>query len=249
MMLGKLDINKTANILDVDTMTLRRWDKTGLFRARRDTPTSHRYYYEDDVEDFLSQNYKYVLAMSKRWAFSKDAVFNTLPRFYCEDSSVFKARLAKLEDILKKETGLEESFSLITSVVGEIGNNSFDHNIGNWPDIMGIFFSFNLTEKKIILADRGQGVLVTLKKVAPELANDKEALSVAFTKILSGRPLEIRGNGLKYVKKVAEEFKINLWFQSGSNVVVIDGKVDDFSIIDSEQGMRGCFVIIDYKNL
>ena len=162
---------------------------------------------------------------------------------------MFKARLTKLGDILKKEVGLEESFSLITSVVGEIGNNSFDHNIGNWPDIMGIFFGFNLSEKKIILADRGQGVLTTLTKVAPELKNDKEALTVAFTKTLSGRPLEIRGNGLKYVKKIVEEFKMKLWFQSGGNIVIIDGNSDDLAIINAEQKIRGCFVIIDYKNL
>ena len=248
-MLGRLDIKNTANILGVDAMTLRRWDKGGVFSARRNSPTSHRYYYEDDLEDFLSKNYKYLLAMARRWAFSKEATSNLLPRFYCEDSAVFKARLTKLGDILKKEVGLEESFSLITSVVGEIGNNSFDHNIGNWPDIMGIFFGFNLSEKKIILADRGQGVLTTLTKVAPELKNDKEALTVAFTKTLSGRPLEIRGNGLKYVKKIVEEFKMKLWFQSGGNIVIIDGNSDDLAIINAEQKIRGCFVIIDYKNL
>lgn len=248
-MLGRLDIKKTASILGVDAMTLRRWDKGGVFSARRNSPTSHRYYYEDDLEDFLSKNYKYLLALARRWAFSKDVTSNILPRFYCEDSSVFKARLTKLGDILKKEVGLEESFSLITSVVGEIGNNSFDHNIGNWPDIMGIFFGFNLLEKKIILADRGQGVLTTLSKVAPELKNDEEALTVAFTKTLSGRSLEIRGNGLKYVKKVIEEFKMNLWFQSGGNTVIIDGDSGNFSITVAESGIRGCFAVIDYKNL
>ena len=63
-MLGRLDIKTTANILGVDAMTLRRWDKGGVFSARRNSPTSHRYYYEDDLEDFLSKNYKYLLAMA-----------------------------------------------------------------------------------------------------------------------------------------------------------------------------------------
>jgi len=247
-MLGKLDINKVADILGVNPFTLRRWDEEGSFPAHRDSAAGHRYYYEDDVEDFLSRNYKYLLDLARRWAFS-DSAINILKRFYCQDSFIFKTRLDKFGDVLKKEAGLEELFSLVTSMVGEIGNNSFDHNLGNWPDIRGIFFGFNLIEKKVILADRGLGVLTTLRNVKPELLNDKEALKVAFTEQISGRRLERRGNGLKFVKRYVEENKLNLWFQSGVSSVMIEGGPDDFSIIDVEEKMKGCFVILDYKNL
>jgi hypothetical protein len=60
-------------------------------------------------------------------------------------------------------------FSLLTSVAGEIGNNSYDHNLGQWPDIPGIFFAYDLNKKQIALADRGVGILETLRKVKPEL--------------------------------------------------------------------------------
>jgi len=147
---------------------------------------------------------------------------------------------------LLDDPSLKESFSLVTSVVGEVGNNSFDHNIGNWPDAPGIFFGINLAERKIILADRGRGVLATLRKVRADLSNDRDALVVAFTEMVSGRPLEARGNGLKYVKRIVTHYGMNLWFQSGKNSVTIDR---GFSGGEEKENMRGCFAILDYKNL
>jgi len=244
-MLGRLDIKNTANILGVDAMTLRRWDKGGVFSARRNSPTSHRYYYEDDLEDFLSKNYKYLLAMAKRWAFSKDVTSNLLPRFYCEDSAVFKARLTKLGDILKKEVGLEESFSLITSVVGEIGNNSFDHNIGNWPDVPGVYFAYDVTKRLVVLADRGRGILATLRHVRPGLANDAEALGVAFTETISGRAPESRGNGLKLVRRIVAESSITVEFQSGSAKLYLRGDTPNLRIEPAEP-IQGCFAVIRF---
>ncbi len=93
-------------------------------------------------------------------------------------------------------------FSLLTSVSGEIGNNSYDHNLGQWPDMSGIFFGYDLNKKQIVLADRGLGILQTLKRVRVELKDHESALKVAFTEIISGRKPEARGNGLKYVKNV-----------------------------------------------
>ncbi len=51
----------------------------------------------------------------------------------------------------------------------------------------------------IIIADRGRGIMETLKKVKPGLANDMDALTVVFTERISGRAPEARGNGLKFV--------------------------------------------------
>lgn len=244
---SKFDINTVAEILGVTPTTLRRWDADGTLSATRESSTSHRYYFDYDIENFLSANYKYLNNVAVKWAFSKDDVTNIIPsRLYCADSSIFKARLSKLEKILQDDPKLKDTFSLVTSVVGEIGNNSFDHNIGNWPDATGIFFGINLPEKKIILADRGQGVLATLKKVRNSLSNDKDALTVAFTEIISGRPLETRGNGLKYVKRIVMGYTMNLWFQSGRDAVTID---DGFSVDGVKDNLRGCFAILDYKGL
>ena len=94
----KLDINLVANILGVTQTTLRRWDANGVLSSRRDHSTSHRYYFDNDIEDFLSTNFKYLNNVAINWAFSKDDPTSvTLSRFYCQDSSIFKARLTKLE--------------------------------------------------------------------------------------------------------------------------------------------------------
>ena len=243
----RFDINAAALILGVTTTTLRRWDADGTFEANRNTSGSHRYYFDYDIENFLEKNYKYLHNVAVKWSFSKADLSKMLPSgLYCPDSAVFKARLSKLEKLLQDDPNLKESFSLVTSVVGEIGNNSFDHNIGNWPDAPGIFFGINLLEKKIILADRGQGVLATLGRVRRDLSNDRDALVVAFTEMVSGRPLEARGNGLKYVKRIVMQYGMTLAFQSGKNSVKID---KDFYVGDEKNNMRGCFAILDYKNL
>jgi len=245
-MLHKFDINETAKILGVNPYTLRRWDNDNIFKANRGSDDKgHRYYFEDDIEDFLSNNYKYLLKIANEWSFSKNFI-NMPSRFYCEDAFVFKSRLSKFAEVLKREGVLGESFSLVTSVVGEIGNNSFDHNIGNWPDIPGIFFAYSLKERKIILADRGRGVLTTLQKVRPELSNDKDALQVAFTEIVTGRHPEDRGNGLKYVKKIVQDNNMHLWFHSGKNIIELESEPLDLMNKDSENYMRGCFVILKY---
>ena len=97
-----------------------------------------------------------------------------------------QTRLEKLEQDLQKVTGAIDIFSLVVSVTGEIGVNSFDHNLGRWPDMQGIFFACHPTKKEIVLADRGLGVLETLNKVRPDLTNHQDALKVAFTDYISG---------------------------------------------------------------
>lgn len=241
-----LDINQVADILDVTPTTLRRWDANKTFLSRRVGVTTHRYYFIDDIENFLITNFKYLKKIAINWVFSTESPDNILSRFYCPDSSVFKARLTRLEKELQAVPGLKDNFSLVTSLVGEIGNNSFDHNIGNWPDLPGIFFVYDLAERKIILADRGRGVLATLRNVRASLSNDEDALKVAFTEVVSGRSLEARGNGLKYVKRIVMEYAMKLYFQSGKGEVDI-GK--EFAILGTKTDVKGCFVILDFKNL
>jgi hypothetical protein len=243
-MIKKYNIHEAAGILNVNPQTLRRWDDDKIFSARRDGERGHRYYYEDDLADFLSKNYKYLQALAVRWSFAREASF-VPSRFYCRDAYVFKSRLYKLEVILRNDHALAENFSLVTSSVGEIGNNSFDHNIGGWPDIPGIFFGYNLAKRKIIISDRGQGVLTTLRRARPELANDAEALRAAFTEIISGRAPENRGNGLKYVKKIVQKIGLKLEFYSGKSEVEINSS-KEINIKNSEKEMRGCFAILSY---
>ena len=166
--------------------------------------------------------------------------------FYCQDVSVFQVRLSKLEKDLGKMRGLKEKFPLISAIVGEIGNNSFDHNLGNWPDTPGIFFSYDLKKKQVVLADRGQGVLATLKRVKPELSNHQSALRVAFTEIVSGRAPEYRGNGLKFVRNVVVDNDISLFFQTGDAQLRVKKEESEFKIKVSNNCLRGCLASIEF---
>jgi hypothetical protein len=242
---GKIDINQAAEILGVNPETLRRWDRAKRLLAHRDSARAHRYYYEADLMDFLEQNGKYLSDLADRWAFDKKSI--TVPSaFYCPDSFVFKSRLSKLENALLKQEELVDFFPLITSVVGEIGNNSYDHNIGNWPDLPGIFFGSSLKARTIILADRGQGVLTTLKRAKPDLASDQEALLAAFTQSLSGRGPEKRGNGLKYVRQVVVNNNMDLFFQSGFASIRLNRKKAEPQPIKEKKYLAGCLAVLKY---
>lgn len=244
----KIDIGAAATLLGVTTTTLRRWDNSGVLKAKRDSARSHRYYDEDDLENFVAKNSKRLLKIAINWGYSSEPI-TTLPRFYCETSDLFRVRLSQFSSLLERELKLHSEndfFSLVTSVIGEIGNNAFDHNIGNWPDLPGIFFGYNLNERQVIVVDRGQGVLTTLRRVKPELKTDEDALITAFTEKLSGRYPEKRGNGLKYVDRVVRDYEMNLWFHSGKSAVKINGKQDDFSTADLQTFMQGCFITLNY---
>ena len=70
-----------------------------------------------------------------------------------------------------------------------------------------------MRNRKIVLADRGQGILTTLKRVRPELINSSEAMRLAFTETISGRYPETRGNGLKFVRSIIVEIHSHLLFK------------------------------------
>jgi hypothetical protein len=121
----------------------------------------------------------------------------------CETRDVFVARLSAFKAFLKKGLNSDE-LPLLISVVGEVGNNSFDHNLGKWVDQPGCWLETQVTGAKIwvCIADRGQGVYNSLKRVDPNIKDDQAALKTAFEKFISGRAPEQRGNGLKFVKKI-----------------------------------------------
>jgi hypothetical protein len=236
-----IPISQAAEKMGVSIDTLRRWDETGTLKAIRRSPGGNRYYSAKEI-DILMNN---LFRLAHEWAI--DPAPTDLPStFYCADSSIFKARLTKMETLFMKLPDLEKSFSLIVAITAEIGDNSFAHNLGNWPDISGIFFGYDVNSREIILADRGQGVLHTLSRVRTELTNHADALKVAFTEIVSGRDPEQRGNGLKFVKLVVSENPISLWFQSGDAQLIIPKETSHLNITKSAQPLRGCLVRITF---
>ena len=236
-----ISIGKAAKMIGVTTTTLRRWDQSGRFRAIR-TPSGRRMYAIEQIEGFLRTP---IFSQAFNWIGS--ATPQEPPeREYCQASSVFQLRVMKLEQEFAKIEDLAKVASLIVAAVGEIGNNSFDHNIGNWPDVPGIFFGYDLKKRQIVLADRGQGILRTLKRVRPRLENDEQALEVAFTEVLSGRAPEERGNGLKFVRKIVPLAGIELFFQTGSASVKLTKERNEVVVSHSEKSFRGCLVLIKF---
>ncbi len=152
--------------------------------------------------------------------------------WHCKTRDVFQTRLERMTGELMRR-GIDEMRAyVISAVAGEIGNNSFDHNIGNWRDVVGVWFSFDIFadgKVKVILADRGRGVLETLRRVKTSLGTDAEALETAFTEKLSGRAPENRGNGLKFVRSMVNTHGLRLTFASGNATMMLEAGMKIFS--------------------
>lgn len=164
--------------------------------------------------------------------------------YYCQNRDIFQAKADKmLNELLEAKSINEGNIYIISAMVNEIGNNSFDHNLGKWPDITGVFFGYEAESDKlkIVLADKGQGVLKTLRQIKPELKNDAEALKVAFTEKISGRAPENRGNGLKFVKENVKNKKMHLTFISGNAQAELNEKME---IKEKKETIKGCLAIL-----
>lgn len=173
-------------------------------------PPQVRYYAAIPAEGNASALFR----RAANWAVSGDARWIKEGE-YCQTRDVLRARTARLMQDLKKIVKDNNRVYLLLGAVEEIGNNSYDHNIGQWRDIPGVFLGVDAVNREIVVVDRGQGVFATIRRVEPEVENSAQALRVAFTKIISGRAPEKRGNGLKFVKKVMEEYGFSLVFFTG----------------------------------
>lgn len=231
-------IGEAAELLGISQDTLRRWDKSGKLSSVKSTG-GHRLYSRFQIELHLSD----LQILAKDWVESSKEISAD---FHCTDSSIFQARLHKMEQLLSRVEKMKNIFPLIVAVAGEIGNNSFDHNLGNWPDISGVFFGYDIAKRSIVLADRGQGVLATLRRVRPALETHSEALKVAFSEIISGRAPENRGNGLKFVRQVIRDNPIGLTFRTGDAELILRKDESDLDIHRSATKFRGCLAFITF---
>lgn len=234
-----LTIRQAAELLGVSLDTLRRWDESGKLVAVRKEGGTHRYYHKKDLDIFDSD----LMKLASDWIQSG---VEFPGHFYCPTSSVFNARLTKMEQLLIQKPGLEKLYSLITLVAGEIGDNSFAHNLGKWPDTPGIFFGYDISKRIIVLADRGLGILETLRQIRPELPSHVKAVEMAFTEFVSGRAPEKRGNGLKLVREVVTEQPVGLFFMSGDAEVRMKGVNKVFRVTRGRDTVRGCLAKIEF---
>lgn len=168
----------------------------GVLESRRLPPST--YYVLAGVPDFSK-----VI----QWLHANKIEENT-PSTVCETRDILVARLSHLKALVKQGLA-NEDLPFVISATGEIGNNSFDHNMGQWRDVAGCWLESQITGGRlwICIADRGQGIYRSLIQVDPTIQNDQAALETAFEKHISGRAPEKRGNGLKYVKSIILEEK------------------------------------------
>ena len=238
-----LSVGEVSKLLGVSIDTLRRWDLAGRLPSIRSGPRGHRFYRQSDIDQYVQE----VDIVARNWA---EAPHPLKPSedIYCETRDMFQARLETFQSKLGHIAPVE-IVSLITAVAGEIGNNSFDHNLGNWPDISGILFSYAIRNRKVVLADRGQGILTTLRRVRTDLTNSSEAMKVAFTETISGRYPETRGNGLKFVKSIIIKNPFSLYFQTGNAELHLKQGDSDLMIQEAKTSISGCFAIISFEEL
>jgi hypothetical protein len=175
-------------------------------------------------------------------AMTDDVILEMLKGFdrniFSETRDVFTARLQTY--ILETNKYLE------SAIIGEIGNNTFDHNFifeHGYP--RGVYCNFSYNQKYIVLADYGKGIRQSLLTVMPSITTDLEALEIAFTQRISGRAPEQRGNGLKFVSETIMQNKWHLYFQSGSGVCLIDA--GGLKFFKSKQSLIGCLAILDFS--
>ncbi len=237
-----ITIGNASEILGISIQTLRRWDESGRLTAHK-TEGGQRRYVESEIQSLADG---LIFELAHKWA-SKSTPPTLNSDVHCQDRSIFEGRLQRLNGAITR-AGIEQNLtSLVITATGEIGNNSFDHNLGKWPDVPGVFFDYNIDDGIIVLADRGLGILATLHRVRPELEKHTDALRVAFTEIVTGRAPEKRGNGLKYIMKIAKMGMVGIKFQTGNALLEIDAGATDFKIIVANTFIKGTIAIIKFK--
>jgi hypothetical protein len=185
------DLRKSLNIsAQAIHRHLKDLTEQGIIEAKGSAPLVH--YALAGVPDF---------GAASGWM-SEQAAPKSPESLVCETRDIFTARLPHLKSFVRN--GLQENLlPLVISTAGEVGNNSFDHNIGQWRDVPGCWFESQITGRRfwICIADRGQGIFRSLVKVLPDLADEHAAVKAAFETNISGRAPEQRGNGLKFVRE------------------------------------------------
>jgi len=133
---------------------------------------------------------------------------------------------------------------LESAIIGEIGNNTFDHNFIFENNLQrGVYCSLSYNNHYIILGDYGRGIKQSLLPVIPSISTDLEALEIAFTKQISGRSPEQRGNGLKFVSETIQKNNWHLYFQSGFGSCSIDK--DGIIFKEKSISIIGCLAVLD----
>lgn len=168
--------------------------------------------------------------------FALEEVENRNPDCFSKTRDIFSARL---DSYISRSKNY-----LAAAVIGEIGNNSFDHNLATKMEFeRGAYFNPDFLNKYVLLADYGRGILDSLKIVRNNLASDLDALKCAFTEMISGRAPEQRGNGLKFVLSTVKNQNWNLFYATGNAFLTVENGSEIFD--HNGRIYQGCFAILE----
>lgn len=145
---------------------------------------------------------------------------------HCYFRDEFNARLPRFISIFENFGLTLEESQRATAVVGELGNNVFDHNLGNWPTNNSgcIITAQNYPSYRrieIAVGDPGVGFYGSLKAAFPNIKNDVEAIKTGLDG-KTGRIGEERGNGLRIIQDwTINNFSGKVAIHSGNGLVIV----------------------------
>ncbi len=122
-----------------------------------------------------------------------------------------------------------------TALVGELGNNAFDHNSFVWPtNITGCFIAAQnypeLKKIEVVVGDPGVGFLESLRAAFPKLENNIEAIKTGLEGH-TGRIGEPRGNGLLMIQSWTKEyFSGKVMIHSGDGLVIVNKNIESYKV-------------------
>src|SRR5690606_26355705 len=108
---------------------------------------------------------------------------NQTPASLCENRDRFHTRLMDMRAaLISRYAYPQDACYLLTAVIGELGNNCFDHNVTHWKDEIGANFGWFPAKDSVWIAvsDRGRGLLSSLRNAVKDLKNSQEAIDLAF---------------------------------------------------------------------
>ena len=166
--------------------------------------------------------------------------------FRCETRDVFRARHDRWFNQLEKEIGVSKA-ALILTVIGEVGNNCYDHNLGHWNDLPGLCF---YQEKGFaLLFDCGRGIEASLSSAGFKFDSEKSYLMAALTQRITGRAPERRGNGLKVSLEAVESLGIGFYIRSGQSEYKNQKMNHPYCEKVSSFASKGVLMMLDFRNL
>lgn len=143
--------------------------------------------------------------------------------FYCQSRDQSLSRFSNWMKYLNSLGLSFEKAAILIAIIGEITNNCFDHNLGQWNEVPGCLVSFKIESDLLIItiADRGQGIINSLERALNKKMSPAEILKKAFEERVSGRAPEKRGNGLKFVSNHLQNSNNSLICCSQQSVYII----------------------------